>query len=109
MGYCGVDDIELKIMEIDNYNLRCRVLGLKPVDIDIIGSELIVSGVDRSIKTCVIPTFVDKIGSCAFKDMERLERVDIPDNVKAIGSNAFYYCANLSEVNLGVGVECIGN
>ncbi|MBQ8336594.1 MAG: leucine-rich repeat protein [Bacteroidaceae bacterium] len=38
-----------------------------------------------------------------------IKTIEIPNSVKAIGHRAFYYCSNLSNVNIPDGVTIIGN
>lgn len=61
------------------------VTGWEPVNID---------GYSNSTKTVVgVPEY-------AFFDSPALQTVVLPEEVKAIGVNAFYYCLMLSEINL---------
>lgn len=50
---------------------------------------------------------IDRIGSYAFADLFVLDGVNIPGDVKSIGTCAFYNCTNISWINIGDGVERI--
>ncbi|MBQ9714314.1 MAG: leucine-rich repeat domain-containing protein [Clostridia bacterium] len=56
----------------------------------------------------MIPNGVTTIGSDAFYYCRNLTEVEIPDSVTIIGSNAFENCINLTNVNIGNKVETIG-
>lgn len=58
------------------------------------------------LKTVTIPNTVGYIDNLAFS-RSGIERIAIPDSVVQIDDYAFSYCENLSEVNLGKGVESI--
>ena len=49
------------------------------------------------------------IGYKAFASNHQIRDIDIPDNIKRIYSKAFLDCSALSRVQLGKGVEAIGN
>ncbi len=52
-----------------------------------------------------IPNNVRAIGNEAFMGDKTLERIYIPGSVKAVGSKAFYGCSRLMEINLQEGTE----
>lgn len=60
----------------------------------------------QHLKTVTIPNTVGYIDNLAFS-RSGIERIAIPDSVVQIDDYAFSYCENLSEVNLGKGVESI--
>ncbi len=51
---------------------------------------------------------VTAIGSEAFYKCENLEEVEIPGTVKSIGAFAFSYCPKLGKVTLNEGIESLG-
>ena len=55
-----------------------------------------------------LPGTLQKIGSRAFADCQRLVRVWFPDGLLVIGSGAFTGCANLRSVSLSAGKLCLG-
>ncbi len=66
------------------------------------------------IKTIEIPNTVTEIGRAAFaasdwgKGFGALQKVDIPDSVEKIGSDAFLHCINLTEIKIPDSVTSIG-
>ncbi|MCR4615208.1 MAG: leucine-rich repeat domain-containing protein [Clostridiales bacterium] len=80
------------------------------------GDGISVDGYTGTDADVVIPSEINgkevlAIGSNAFNEFRKenvLASIDIPDTVKEIGENAFYYCGNLTTVVVGSGVETIG-
>ena len=64
---------------------------------------------DRSMKSVVIPESVKEIGSEAFYYCTALEKISIPGGILVIPENAFGYCRMLSEVVIPNSVKEIGN
>jgi len=60
-----------------------------------------------SIKTALIEEGITSIGGNAFYG-SNLTSVTIPDSVTYIGNGAFYMCYDLTEVNMGNGLENVG-
>lgn len=60
----------------------------------------------HNITSVTIPATVEKIGSFAFQDCDRLKEVHI--EAGEIGEAAFIECANLEKVYIGEGVTAIG-
>ena len=56
-----------------------------------------------------IPNTVEVIGTGAFEDNSKLEKVTIPSSVKAIEAYAFWGCENLDTVVLGNGLTEVGD
>ena len=48
------------------------------------------------------------VSDCALKGCSKVKSIVVPDSVKIIGSEAFSWCDNLADINLGNGVENIG-
>ena len=44
--------------------------------------------------------WTDKIPACAFENMPALESVVLPDSITVIGSEAFYDCGSLKDINI---------
>ena len=65
--------------------------------------------VQSQIKEIELPDELTAIGSNAFANCESLKSVDIPGSVTAIGSNAFAYCESLKSVDIPGSVTVIGN
>ena len=61
-----------------------------------------------SIKTATIEDGVTSIGDYAFYYCKNLTSVEIPNSVTAIGDDAFSYCESLTGVNIPNGVTEIG-
>lgn len=53
--------------------------------------------VKRNIRSIEIPSFIKKIGSCAFESCKHLTRINIPMNITEIGDYAFSGCTSLRE------------
>lgn len=51
----------------------------------------------RDIRSIEIPSFIKKIGSCAFESCKHLTRINIPMNITEIGDYAFSECTSLRE------------
>lgn len=58
-------------------------------------------------KEVIIPNTIKKIGSAAFSNSKKLEKINIPDSVKEIGVRAFLGCSSLKSINLNK-VEKLG-
>ncbi|MBR5101750.1 MAG: leucine-rich repeat protein, partial [Muribaculaceae bacterium] len=52
---------------------------------------------------------VTEIGDYAFRKIDNLTSVSLPNTITKIGSEAFYRCKNLKTVNIPSGVTSIGN
>lgn len=61
----------------------------------------------RETKEFILPETIRKIGSGAFGQYEKLEKINIPDSVKEIGARAFNGCTSLKSINLNK-VEKLG-
>ncbi|MGM9532166.1 leucine-rich repeat protein, partial [Intestinibacter sp.] len=57
----------------------------------------------------VIPEEVTAIGDNAFKNCDTIESIVIPSTVKSIGAYAFKACTGLTEITLPEGLETIGD
>lgn len=55
---------------------------------------------EPGVKIIVIPNSVYRIRDCAFKGCRYLERIDIPETVTEIGSDAFAKCTGLRSVRI---------
>lgn len=67
-----------------------------------------------SLKTIAIPDKVTEIGSSAFNDCSRLERIDLPHSVTSLGDYCFSSCDSLKHVTLSnqlttIPYECFDN
>lgn len=74
----------------------------------------VITSYDGGLREIVIPSVlggnpVTEIGDWAFFDNSSLERITLPDSVKAIGYGAFSTCYALKEIDLGDRLEIIGN
>lgn len=63
---------------------------------------------ETNIKSVVIPAYVTKIETAAFKGCKKLEKVTINGKVELINDNAFYDCDALTEIALPASVKTIG-
>jgi len=52
------------------------------------------------LKEVVIPSGVEKIGSCAFQDCKSLEKVNIPNTVTTISNDSFAGCSSLESIDI---------
>ena len=60
-------------------------------------------------KNTVIPNTVTSIGFCAFRGVEGLTSIEIPNSVKHIGENAFAFCYDLTgDLTIPNSVDTIG-
>ena len=62
------------------------------------GDWVAITGVSMSLTNVIIPNYVTRIGSYAFRDCSSLTSVTIPDSVTSIGDYAFKGCYKLVEV-----------
>ena len=62
-----------------------------------------------SIVSVTIEPGITSIGDCAFKGLQRVQTVVLPDTVLRIGRYAFNYCQNLISINIPASVEEIGD
>ncbi len=78
-------------------------------------SDLLLRICDEAFRGCTAlsnVTFPDGllyIGYAAFAgcDGQAFTRVDVPDSVREVGENAFFQCANITNVSLGGGISSI--
>lgn len=63
----------------------------------------------ENLKTITIPDSIVSIGASAFSGCEKLEAVTIPQKVTAIDSSAFYGCKGLKEIVIPDSVTEIGS
>jgi hypothetical protein len=63
----------------------------------------------RQLRIVILNEELEEIGVRAFEDCTSIEQIDIPDNVRAIKTQAFNNCTGLTRVlTLGSGLEEIG-
>lgn len=98
-GYCAFSGIEVD-PENSVYDSRndCNAI------IETSTNELL-----TGCKNTVIPNTVTSIGYCAFRGIEGLTSIEIPDSVVSIGDNAFALCFDLTgDLVIPNSVETIG-
>ena len=61
-----------------------------------------------SIGSVIFPEGVIKIGSNAFKECRKLQKVQLPKSLQSIGSNAFWNCTSLKRITIPDNVKTIG-
>ncbi len=69
---------------------------------------VLVSVIDKSAKSIMIPDSVTEIRDYAFSGCTSLQSVDIPDSVTEIGNSAFEGCTFLQSVDIPDSVKTIG-
>lgn len=78
----------------------------------IVGNVLIRSGVVRrtfgKVDKVILPDNVTAIGDNAFFSCETLKEIVIPKGITSIGEKAFFGCISLTHINLPDGITCIG-
>ena len=75
-------------------------------DFLIVGDHILLAYRGNSAKV-EIPEVVKQIGSEAFKDHQELTQITIPDSVSKIGADAFRNCSKLTRVDGGAGLQTI--
>mgnify|MGYP004498134251 FL=1 len=75
-------------------------------DFLIVGDHILLAYRGNSAKV-EIPEGVKQIGSEAFKDHQELTQITIPDSVSKIGADAFRNCSKLTRVDGGAGLQTI--
>lgn len=75
-------------------------------DFLIVGDHILLAYRGNSAKV-EIPDGVKQIGSEAFKDHQELTQITIPDSVSKIGADAFRNCSKLTRVDGGAGLQTI--
>lgn len=63
----------------------------------------------ENLKTIDIPDTVEQIGKGAFTDCVSLEKVELPDGVSSVGEGAFRNCISLKEFRFGKGMQSAEN
>ena len=56
----------------------------------------------------VVPASVEHIGECAFGARQFLESIALPDHLRSIGVNAFWFCHTMKKVKIPASVQTIG-
>jgi len=98
-GYCAFSGIEVD-PENSVYDSRndCNAI------IETSTNELL-----TGCKNTVIPNTVTSIGYCAFRGVQGLTSIEIPDSVTNIGENAFAFCYDLTgDLTIPNSVDTIG-
>lgn len=57
------------------------------------------------LRTVIVPTGYTKIGNLAFKGRSKVTTVNLPEELKEIGDEAFHDCTALTNINTGAPVE----
>lgn len=93
---------------IENYYKKCKMLGIRPLNIDEIQDEIVViEGVlEENSDKLIVPKFVDSIGANSFQIEGSLRYIEAV-SVKRVEEGAFYGCRELREVNIE-SVDIIG-
>ena len=63
---------------------------------------------DTPVKNVNIPSQLKSIGSMAFYNCENISSIELPDTMKEIGSSAFQNCSGMTKITIPEGVEQIG-
>lgn len=92
---------ELERITVDEYNM---VYDSRQQCNAIIHSET--NKILRGCKTTDIVESIESIGESAFSGIGNLKYVCVPDNIKTIEKNAFYFCPELEEVCIS---KCVTN
>ena len=71
------------------------------------GSFLGGNMLDQNVKKIKLGENVEVIPENMFKYLDYIKEIKIPNSVKTIGSEAFYYCIRIESLDLGDGVEKI--
>lgn len=95
----------VKLPESANITIPAIVLDAQQADKPLTVTKIGTMVGNNTIESIVIPKAVDEIEYSAFGYCEKLRSVDI--DAQIIGSQAFSYCKNLSEVKLGENVKTI--
>ena len=97
-----------------------RVFGEQPVvTVSLVGSEMCIRDSletierdgklhelsEKYIKEVQLPADIVKIGSCAFYNCTKMERISVYPKLVEVGSDAFMNCLNLRSLRMCAGVE----
>lgn len=94
--------------QIQSYRSKCKLLGLEPVNINIVDNKtMALLPNNNEIDRVYIPEFVYGILTCGFALCDSLAEIDIPSNIKIIDQWAFKDCMSLHTVNIQEGLESI--
>ncbi len=69
----------------------------------------LISAVDRTITSCVIPKKIKAIADGAFDGCRSLTEITIPESISTIGSGTFSGCGSLTEITIPNSVTTIGD
>lgn len=84
--------------ELEDYNKKCSILGIKPLRIGVTWGRAVVTGVDYEVEEITVPSFVTRIEGYAFNENNKIKKI-YGENIQVIGIRAFSDCTNLEEVN----------
>ena len=105
----GGEHMELNNIEkqIQKYYAKCSLLGIKLLGLIHQGGMVAVEDGYEQTGKVFIPNFVIGICDFAFDGNTKIQKIELPESIIFIGSNAFIDCTNLREVILNNGLKTI--
>jgi uncharacterized repeat protein (TIGR02543 family) len=73
------------------------------------GNDMNIMKANEYIKSIILPSTLDSIGTAAFYGCTYLTSVTIPSSVSSIGAGAFENCSGLTSLTIPANVESIGS
>lgn len=93
--------------QIEEYKLKCCLLGIKPLKIYQKNGLLMAEHSDLRAIDCIVPNFITGIGNFAFSDCRELVHIVLPKSLREIHIGAFSGCSSLKEITIPTNVKII--
>ena len=103
---------DFAIVDYENYSLKYTVIGLEPMECDVVCSTKPTVDAEITIPETAtisgVECTVTAIGRNAFSNCYNLKAIEMPNTITRIESSAFNYCRYLNNIELSSALTSIG-